>query len=174
MLQRAPVTPSACSSLRGIKLLRYTGCRACLKCNSSSQRRSRPCAAASSDVSAGIFPAGKKQAKVRIPALHVNLTTQYILSADVADSVDHCLSAGTTAIIVRDASASGADLFKAAAKVKEVVRGRVPVLLEDRTDIVAATQVDGVVLTERGMSPSARMLVPVPVIRLCFMPFLIL
>eukprot|EP00892_Ulva_mutabilis_P005497 jgi/Ulvmu1/3319/UM155_0002.1 len=108
-------------------------------------------ATASSDVSAGIFPAGKKQAKVRIPAIHVNLTTDAILDSNAADSVESYVRGGASAIIVRDPSSGGGDLFKAAAKLKDIVRGRIPVLLEDRTDIVSATQVDGVVLTERGV-----------------------
>lgn len=157
-LHRPPVTPFACSIRCVTKPARYGRYNCGPDICRLGQRRSLSCAAASSDVSPGIFPAGKKQAKVRIPALHLNLTTDAILSSDVADSVDSHISAGTTAVIVRDPSASGADLFKAAAKVKEIVRGRIPVLLEDRTDIVSATQVDGVVLTERGMfcSPDAR------------------
>lgn len=152
LLQRTPVTPFACRRGRESKHTCHGSCHAGILRLSQAQRRNLTCAAASSDVSAGIFPAGKKQAKVKIPALHLNLTTDTILSSDVASYVDSHLGAGTTAIVVRDPSAGGADLFKAAAKVKEIVRGRVPVLLEDRTDIVSATQVDGVVLTERGVS----------------------
>lgn len=152
LLQRTPVTPFACSRGRGVTHVCRGSYYARVSLPSVAQHRDFTCAAASSDVSAGIFPAGKKQAKVKIPALHLNLTTDAILSSDVADSVDCHLGAGTTAIVVRDPSAGGADLFNAAAKVKEIVRGRVPVLLEDRTDIVSAAQVDGVVLTERGVS----------------------
>lgn len=107
-------------------------------------------ATASSDVSTGIFPAGKKQAKVRIPAIHISLTTDAVLESDISGSIDSYIRAGATAIIMRDPSSGGGDLFKAAARLKDIVRGRIPVLLEDRTDIVSATQVDGVLLTARG------------------------
>jgi Thiamine monophosphate synthase len=105
---------------------------------------------ATSDVSAGIFPAGRKQAKVQLPAIFVCVSSQEALMPGLAEHVDACIQAGATALVVRDSATGGADLFKATAQLKDVVRGRVAVLLEDRTDIVAATQADGVVLTQQG------------------------
>ena len=64
--------------------------------------------------------------------------------------MEKCISAGATALVVRDSSTGGADLFKATVQLKGAVRSRVAVLLEDRTDIVSATDADGVVLTSQG------------------------
>ena len=112
--------------------------------------RGRTVAATNSDVSKGIFPAGKKQAKVQLPALFVVVTSQEALLPDLPARVEKCISAGATALVVRDSSTGGADLFKATAQLKGAVRSRVAVLLEDRTDIVSATDADGVVLTSQG------------------------
>jgi thiamine monophosphate synthase len=111
--------------------------------------------ATKSDVSTGIFPAGKKQAKVQLPALFVVVNSQEALLPDLPQLVEKCVSAGASALVVRDSSTGGADLFKATAQLKDVVRGRVAVLLEDRTDIVAATEIDGVVLTSQGAGSSS-------------------
>lgn len=108
--------------------------------------------ATKSDVSTGIFPAGKQQAKVQLPAVFVVLTSQEALAPELSQLVEKCISAGATALIVRDSSTGGADLFNATAQVKEAVRGRVAILVEDRTDIVAASAADGVVLTSQGMA----------------------
>ena len=112
--------------------------------------RGLPVAATNSDVSMGIFPAGKKQAKVQLPALFVVVTSQEALLPDLPARVEKCISAGATAMVVRDSSTGGADLFKATAQLKDAVRNRVAVLLEDRTDIVSATDAAGVVLTSQG------------------------
>lgn len=154
-LPRTAVIPFACPGRRRTLLSngKLSACRGVYVAHC--QRKLAP-RAASSDVSAGIFPAGKKQAKVRIPAIHLSLTTDEILHNDIVESVDAYIAAGASALIIRDPSSGGGDLFKAAARLKEVVRGRMPILLEDRTDIVSATQVDGVVLTERGACPSWR------------------
>lgn len=137
----APVASRRCRvsvSRRGVHAIRQTRFRA------------PAVSATNSDVSAGIFPAGKKQAKVQLPAVFVVVTSAEALLPDLPQRVEKCISAGATALVVRDSSTGGADLFKATAQLKDVVRGRVAVLLEDRTDIVAATDADGVVLTSQG------------------------
>ena len=45
----------------------------------------------------------------------------------------------------------GADLYEAAVLLKEVLRGRVALLIQDRIDIVGAAEADGVILSARGV-----------------------
>ena len=47
----------------------------------------------------------------------------------------------------------GAELYEAAVLLKEVLRGRGILLIEDRTDIVGAAEADGVVLSRQGECP---------------------
>ncbi len=44
----------------------------------------------------------------------------------------------------------GAELYEAAVLLKELLRGRGILLIEDRTDIVGAAEADGVVLSRQG------------------------
>ena len=46
--------------------------------------------------------------------------------------------------------AGGAELYEAACQLREVLRGRAMLLIEDRTDIVDAAEADGVVISQRG------------------------
>lgn len=50
--------------------------------------------------------------------------------------------------------AGGAELYEAALLLKEVLRGRAVLLIQDRTDIAGAAEADGVVLSSRGSFPS--------------------
>ena len=47
-------------------------------------------------------------------------------------------------------AAGGAELYDAACQLREALRGRAILLIEDRTDIVDAAEADGVVLSQRG------------------------
>jgi hypothetical protein len=107
---------------------------------------------AASDAATGIFPAGKRQAKVKIPALWIKTSVSDASGAAFDQDLDNAIESGATAVVLSDKQAGGADLFNAAAHVKEVVRGRAVVLIEDRTDIATACQLDGVMLTPQGTS----------------------
>ena len=48
-------------------------------------------------------------------------------------------------------AAGGAELYDAACRLREALRGRAILLIEDRTDIVDAAEADGVVLSQRGV-----------------------
>jgi len=48
------------------------------------------------------------------------------------------------------APAGGAELYTAACQLREALRGRALLLVEDRTDIAEAAEADGVVLSQRG------------------------
>ena len=96
-----------------------------------------------------LLPAGKRQARVELPALFVTIP-----SADVAASLGDIAAAvagGATAVIVTESPGEGAaQLYEAAIAVKEVLRGRAILLLADRTDIAGAVA-DGVVLSSSGL-----------------------
>ena len=53
------------------------------------------------------------------------------------------------------ACTGGAELYEAAVLLKEVLRGRGILLIEERTDIVGAAEADGVVLSRQGDTLSA-------------------
>jgi hypothetical protein len=106
--------------------------------------------AASSDVPTGLFPAGKKQAKVHIPAVWIVLECQKCFDDDLSAMLDEAIDAGATGLVLRDSQSGGADLFRAAAQLREAIRGRIVFLVEDRADIAAACGADGVVLSPNG------------------------
>jgi hypothetical protein len=105
---------------------------------------------AASDAPTGIFPAGKRQAKVKLPALWIQASVSDVLTSEFEEILENAIEAGANAVVLSDTQAGGADLFNAAAHVKEIVRGRAVVLIEDRTDIATACKLDGVMLTPRG------------------------
>ena len=47
-------------------------------------------------------------------------------------------------------ASGGAELYEAAVLLKDLLRGRGILLIEDRTDIVGAAEADGVVLSRQG------------------------
>lgn len=96
----------------------------------------------------GLFPAGKQQAKVKLPAVFLRLEAADVDS--LADVLDPALAAGLSAVVLVDSASGGGDLFMAASRVLEHLRGRAMLLVEDRPDIAAAVQMDGVLLTGRG------------------------
>ncbi|CAI7794964.1 unnamed protein product [Closterium sp. NIES-53] len=106
-------------------------------------------------VAVGSFRAGQKRAEVRLPALLLTLTSAEVLRGGAqgsAEAVDAAVAGGVTMVVVGEEGAGGAgmELFEAACAVKEVVRGRVPLLVAERADIAAAAGADGVLLSDNG------------------------
>ncbi|CAI5481527.1 unnamed protein product [Closterium sp. Yama58-4] len=106
-------------------------------------------------VAVGSFRAGQKRAEVRLPALLLTLTSAEVLRGGAqgsAEAVDAAVAGGATMVVVGEEGAGGAgmELFEAACAVKEVVRGRVPLLVAERADIAAAAGADGVLLSDNG------------------------
>ncbi|EIE21598.1 hypothetical protein COCSUDRAFT_30102 [Coccomyxa subellipsoidea C-169] len=108
--------------------------------------------AASSRVT--VFPAGKKQAKVALPACILVLTAADVVERrqELTQSIGDAIAAGATGVLLEDDDGTGgAQLYEAAIVLKDVLRGRAVLLIQDRTDIVAAAEADGVVLSSRGV-----------------------
>ena len=57
--------------------------------------------------------------------------------------------------VLRCSCKGGAELYEAAVLLKEVLRGRGVLLIEERTDIVGAAEADGVVLSRQGATLAA-------------------
>lgn len=114
----------------------------------SSQPSPSPLAA----TSLGLFPAGRQQARVQLPAVVIQLEAQQVLAdPSVLESLGEALRGGCNAVVLWDETNAGAAvLYDAALRIQEVLRGRAALLLVDRTDIATAVAAEGVVLTDQG------------------------
>jgi hypothetical protein len=104
---------------------------------------------ASASPGLGIFPAGRKQATVKLPALILELTASEV-DERCLDEVSRCIAAGATAVVLREGAGGATALYEAACTLRETIRGRAMLLLVDRTDIATAASADGVLLTDQG------------------------
>ncbi|KAK9804945.1 hypothetical protein WJX73_001658 [Symbiochloris irregularis] len=116
-------------------------------------RRGKFSCLASQVLRSASFPAGKRQAKVKLPALVLLVTATEVLgSPDSAEQLAAALAGGVTAVLLSDSSSSGgASLYNAALKLKDELRGRAVLLLGDRTDVADAVEADGVVMSSEGL-----------------------
>lgn len=115
------------------------------------QRRQRTTCQAQADSTLSLFPAGQRQARVRLPAVMLQLDASDVVDgADVLGRLEAAVAAGATAVVLQDSAAGAAALYEASLKVQGLLRGRAPLLLLDRTDIAAAVNADGVLLSAQG------------------------
>ena len=115
--------------------------------------RQSPCATASSlTQTASVFPAGRTQARVKLPACILKVSaTDVLQEQDFQEILSSVTAGGITGVLLSDTSGSnGAALYEAACKLKEQLRGRAVLLIADRTDIVDAAEADGVILSSQG------------------------
>ena len=112
--------------------------------------------ASSKSQTASVFPAGKKQARVKLPACILSVSAQDVLQQETFDQLlSQAVAGGITAVLLTDTSGSdGAALYEAAGKLKGQLRGRAVLLVADRTDIADAAEADGVVLSSKGTANS--------------------
>ena len=110
------------------------------------------CTAASSVTqTTSVFPAGRKQARVKLPACILKVAATDVLHEDFEEVLSSATAGGITGVLLTDTSGSdGAALYEAACKVKEQLRSRAVLLIADRTDIVDAAEADGVLLSSKG------------------------
>ena len=101
---------------------------------------------------ASVFPAGRKQARVKLPACILKVAAQEVLQQlDFEDKLSEAIAGGLTGVLLADASGSdGAALYEAACKLKAQLRGRAVLLIADRSDIVDAAEADGVIMSSKG------------------------
>lgn len=108
--------------------------------------------AGSSRDSLGLFPSGKSQARVRLPALMIQVEADVVqMDGQLVSVISDAVSGGATAVILAEGRMGGANaLYEAAVALKSALRGRASLLLVDRTDVAAAAEADGVLLSESG------------------------
>ena len=135
---RIPMRPSTAAASRYVQ-------RAARR----SLRLSTTCSTASST---SVFPAGRKQARVKLPACILKCTAQQVLQQDdFSHALSTAISAGITGVLLSDSTGNdAAALYEAASKLKERLRGRAMLLIADRTDIADAAEADGVIVSSKG------------------------
>lgn len=118
------------------------------------QRSKQPACATASSVSqtASVFPAGRTQARVKLPACILKVAaTEVLQEENFPEVLSSATAGGITGVLLADTSGNdGAALYEAACKLKEQLRGRAVLLIADRTDIVDAAEADGVILSSKG------------------------
>lgn len=102
----------------------------------------------------GLFPAGKRQTRVDIPALFITLSADNV-TATTLDGLSSAIVGGATAVVLRESpppsGGGAAQLYSAAVAVKEILRDRAMLLIADRTDIADAIGAQGVMLSPAGL-----------------------
>jgi small GTP-binding protein len=97
-----------------------------------------------------LLPAGKRQIRVQLPALFLEVTAADV-EAQLAD-IRHAIAGGATAVVLCESPGGGAaQLYEAAIALKEALRGRAMLLLLDRTDIADAVGAEGTLLSASGL-----------------------
>ncbi|PRW59965.1 putative transmembrane GTPase FZO- chloroplastic isoform A [Chlorella sorokiniana] len=103
----------------------------------------------------GLFPAGKRQARVQLPALMLAVDAADVLDpkqqASALDDISAAVAGGATAVVLRQGGEGSGELYEAAVRLKELLRGRAALLVADRTDIVDVVGADGALLSPDGL-----------------------
>lgn len=109
--------------------------------------------AATSGAGVSLFPAGKRQARVQLPALMLAIEAADVLDASGAplEAVDAAVAGGATAVVLQQGSEGSGELYEAAVRLKAALRGRAALLVADRTDIVDVAGADGALLSPDGL-----------------------
>ena len=106
-----------------------------------------------------LFASGSKRSEIRIPGFVAYVDVREASTERGTRAIDNALHAGATMIVLQERgmnggvgeSASGRALYESATALKDLVRGRAKVLIQDRTDIAVQAELDGVVLTDDGV-----------------------
>eukprot|EP00210_Caulerpa_lentillifera_P008584 g8188.t1 len=106
----------------------------------------------SSSPQTGIFPSGKKQPQLEVPAVILSVEAQDVLTdPEVLIDVSKAVAGGITAVLLREENASSAELYEAASLVQEKLRDRAALFIMGRSDIAEAVDATGVLLTKQGV-----------------------
>eukprot|EP00798_Chlamydomonas_sp_ICE-L_P015479 gene15479-21564_t len=99
--------------------------------------------------SLGMFPSGKKQAILQLPAMMLYIDVAQLGEDATLAAVEEVVGSGVTAVVLTDESGNAGALYESACKLKETIRGRCLLFLVDRTDIAQAAEADGVLMTDQ-------------------------
>ncbi|GLI66055.1 hypothetical protein VaNZ11_009770 [Volvox africanus] len=114
--------------------------------------RAQPVSSTTTASGLGLFPSGMQQARVQLPAVALQVEASKVLSdANVADIISQALQGGCNMVVLWDSNSNAAAMYDAALRIQELLRGRAPLLLVDRTDVALAVGAQGVLLTNQGV-----------------------
>lgn len=106
----------------------------------------------SSTPQTGIFPSGKKQPQLEIPALVLSVGAQEVLDdPEVLKDISNGVAGGVTAILLREENVNSAELYEAALQLQSKLRERASLFIMGRSDIAEAVEATGVLLTNEGV-----------------------
>ena len=103
-----------------------------------------------------LLPAGKRQVRVEIPGILLEVETEKIMkmmteSEEILD-IEGSLSCVTGVIVKGSAGLGAGDLYSAVMALREKLSGRnVMLMVEDRSDVAEASGADGVMVSARGL-----------------------
>lgn len=121
-------------------------------CHNDKRRRIQRYAVSSEDDErrGSLLPAGKRQARVQIPALFFVVSVDDI--TDNMSNIAEILAGGVTGIVLTVGNDGNAvKLYETALNLKDALRNRAVLLIEDRTDVADAIGADGTILSENGL-----------------------
>jgi len=118
--------------------------------NNNQHRPSASSAPQDPQPSTSFFPAGRRQAKVQIPALFIIVSASEVTSS-IDNRIDGAIRGGATAIVLSDSGTGAGQLYEAAIRLKDIIRGRSALLIKDRTDVVELSGADGALLSADGL-----------------------
>lgn len=103
-------------------------------------------------LASGIFPSGKKQSQIEIPAFVLSITVEEMEQAETLERVNECIQSGITSVLLEEGDraipCSAGELYEAAMKLQGVLRDRAGLFVLGRSDIAEAVDAKGVVLTD--------------------------
>ncbi|KAK9161185.1 hypothetical protein Syun_007526 [Stephania yunnanensis] len=101
-----------------------------------------------------LFPGGFKRPEIKVPTLVLQVTAEEVLRrGKVLEEIDVAVSEWV-GVVVLDSGSGGVSagrLYEAARLLKEVVKDRAFLLVDERVDIAAAVGASGVVLSDQGL-----------------------
>lgn len=100
-----------------------------------------------------LLPAGKKQARVEIPGILLEIESSDVVVAALDTVVDAVVNDGyVTGVIVKETPGAGAgELYAAVVAVNNAIGSSVPVMVEDRSDVAEAAGAAGVMVSATGL-----------------------
>lgn len=100
-----------------------------------------------------MFPGGYKRPEIRVPNLVLRLSSYDVFRDDkaVLDLIDDAVADRVGIVVLTGGDGSGKKLYEAACVLKSVIRDRAYLLIDERVDIAAAVNANGVVLSDQGM-----------------------
>lgn len=103
----------------------------------------------------GIFPSGRKQPQLEMPAFIVAVTVQQTQDPEILDRISQCIKGGASSVLLTEdagrAPCSAGELYDAAVQLQEMLRDRAKLFITGRSDIAEAVNAKGIVLTDQSV-----------------------